>query len=156
MQQGARRQSYSSDSGVLPVWTDGACIDNGNAAKARGGFGVWFGNQDERNCSGPLPPSENFRHTNQRAELFAIKRALEVTQDDPRDLLIKSDSNYSMQCVTDWLPNWRRHGFSTANNTPVKNRDLIESIDNLIQERGPSKVKFEFVKGRNVPRSFLF
>lgn len=65
------------------VFVDGACSFNGKgAAKAKGGYGVYYGFQDIRNVSQPLPSNE--AQTNNRAELYAtiypLKAALDTQQ----------------------------------------------------------------------------
>ena len=51
--------------GVIDVYTDGACSNNGSR-QARAGVGVFFGPQDPRNVSETL---EGSTQTNQRAEM---------------------------------------------------------------------------------------
>ena len=61
---------------------------------ARAGFGIWFGNNDERNVSESLGPQ-----TNNRAELLAIIRALTILRDEieqGQQVMIYSDSSYSI------------------------------------------------------------
>lgn len=100
-----------------------------------------------RNVSEPLKGS---RQTNQRAELTAIVRALEIAPRH-RDVTIFTDSRYAIDCVTVWFIKWRRNNWHTADNKPVENKDLIESILGKIEERESLKVKtlFEWVKGHN-------
>lgn len=90
------------------------------------------------------------RQTNQRAELTAILRALEIAPRH-RDVTIFTDSRYSIDCVTVWYINWRRNNWKTANNKPVENKDLIEAILVKIEERQELKVQtlFEWLKGHN-------
>src|SRR4051794_17307911 len=47
--------------------------------------------------------------TNQRAELTAILRALESIN-DAQPAEVRTDSKYSIQCVTEWYVNWLRNG----------------------------------------------
>lgn len=126
------------------VWVDGSCRNNGRGSQARGGYGGYFGNNDPRNFSGSLPASQP--HTNQRAELTAVKHALETTQGDPRHLVVHTDSTYARDCVEKWLPNWNQNGERTASGGQVKNMDLIRPIDRMIQERG-GNVSFQHVRG---------
>lgn len=100
-----------------------------------------------RNVSEPLKGS---RQTNQRAELTAILRALEIAPRH-RDVTIFTDSQYAINCVTQWFINWRRNNWMTSSQKPVENRDLVESILEKIEEREGLKVKtlFEWVKGHN-------
>ena len=62
---------------VINVYTDGACQNNGKP-DARAGFGIWFGEDDERNTS------ESFtgQQTNNRAELLAIVKALTILREE--------------------------------------------------------------------------
>ena len=100
-----------------------------------------------RNVSEPLKGS---RQTNQRAELTAILRALDIAPRH-RDVTIFTDSQYAINCVTVWFTKWRRNNWMTAGNKPVDNKDLVESILSKIEERNELKVKtlFEWVKGHS-------
>lgn len=98
-----------------------------------------------RNVSEPLPGS---RQTNQRAELTAMLRALEIAPRN-RHVTIITDSKYSIDCVTVWYINWRRNGWQTSTRKPVENRDIIENVLSKIEERNAFGVKtlFEWIKG---------
>lgn len=151
----------------IRIWTDGSSLANGSA-NAWGGVGVYFGPQDRRNISEPL---NGTKQTNQRAELTAIVRALEVAPKD-RKIVIVSDSKYSIDCVTDWFHNWQRNNWVNSSKKPVENKDLIQKILDMLEERyrlnehrmedeadiptadkrahwdrGPGGVRFEWVKG---------
>lgn len=125
----------------LNIWTDGASRGNGQLG-ARAGLGVYFGPSDPRNISERLPGEPQ---TNQRAELMAIQRALEVVP-DAQDILIYSDSQYSIKCLTIWSINWRKNHWKTSTGQDVKNRDIVEEVVRLIQER-KGKTDFKWVKG---------
>ena len=56
------------------VYTDGSCLSNGIKGVARGGIGVYWGEESEYNISRKI---ENGKQTNGRAELLAILAALE-------------------------------------------------------------------------------
>lgn len=88
------------------------------------------------------------RQTNQRAELTAILRALEIVPRN-RDVSIVTDSRYAIDCVTSWSINWRKNGWKTAAGKSVENKDLVESVLNRIEERKAFKVQtnFEWIKG---------
>ena len=95
-------------------------------------------------------PLKGNRQTNQRAELTAILRALEIAPRH-RDVTIFSDSQYSIKCVTEWSINWRLNNWMTSARKPVENKDLVEQILAKMEERDALKVKtlFEWVKGHN-------
>ena len=98
-----------------------------------------------RNVSETLPGP---RQTNQRAELTAIQRALEIVPKN-RDVSIITDSRYAIDCVTSWYVNWRRNGWKTSAGKAVENKDLVENILAKIEERNSLRVQtlFEWIKG---------
>lgn len=115
------------------VYTDGSSLENGTKY-ARAGFGVWFGDGDERNISKPLKGSVQ---TNNRAELTAILEALkmlDMCKLTMKDITIVSDSQYSIKCVTVWIMKWEKNNWLTAKKTSVKNKDLITQIYILMKE----------------------
>lgn len=132
--------------GMLTIYTDGSSLRNG-AAGARAGVGVYFGPGDSKNVSEALPGT---RQTNQRAELTAILRALDLAPRH-RDVTIYTDSRYSIDCVTNWYKNWRKNGWITATKKPVENRDLVQDVRSKIEEReGLGRgTYFAWVKGHS-------
>ena len=100
-----------------------------------------------RNVSEALKGS---KQTNQRAELTAIQRALEVAPTH-RDVTIYTDSKYSIDCVTNWHKGWERNGWRNSKGKPVENMDLVKAVRSLIEEREFARVKtlFVWVKGHS-------
>ena len=98
--------SSKNDKNPFIIYTDGACQGNGKEG-ARAGVGVYYGKNDPRNISTFL---EGERQTNQRAELTAIKLALDgiVNNSGACDsYIIKSDSNYCVRGLNTHLKNGR-------------------------------------------------
>ncbi|KAI0777568.1 ribonuclease H-like domain-containing protein [Trametes elegans] len=112
------------------VYSDGSCRGNGRAG-AVGGVGVWWGRDHPWNICERCPGIQ----TNNRAELIAIIRVLETAPTDQHQLVIKTDSQYSISCLREWLPGWKRAGWRTSNGKPVSNLLLIKYADLLIHER---------------------
>ncbi|KAF4495606.1 ribonuclease H1 [Fusarium agapanthi] len=135
---------HENNGNVLKIWTDGSSLANGQAG-SRAGLGVYFGPNDERNLAERLPGEPQ---TNQRAELMAILRALEIAS-STQDVEIVSDSQYSIKCVTLWGPGWEQNEWKTAAGGPVKNQDLVRGVLARIKERDAarSKTTFQWVKG---------
>ena len=150
-----------AQTGPIRIHTDGSSLGNGKAG-AFAGVGVYFGPSDKRqsfivlcidreitdfsrNVSEALAGP---RQTNQRAELSAVLRALEIVPRN-RDIIIISDSKYAIDCVTTWFINWRRNGWKNTAGKAVENKDIIENILTKIEERNRLKVRtdFEWVKG---------
>ncbi len=133
----------------VEIWTDGACVNNGKQG-AVAGIGVWFGKDDPRNVSERLPGDTQ---TNNRAELFAIQRALEITMlscTEGEKYVVFSDSEYAVKAQTVWIINWRANGWRTTRGRgSVKNRDLIEGIDHLFYTfaRKHVQVQLRWVRG---------
>ncbi|KAF9225331.1 ribonuclease H-like protein [Gyrodon lividus] len=126
------------------VYCDGACKGNGQVGSVAG-IGVWWDHGDPRNIAERCPGDQ----TNNRAELIAIVRILETTPPLKRRLLIKTDSRYSIQCVSSWIFKWMSNGFLTADGKPVKNRALIKYLAALIHARRTmyQTVEFKHVRG---------
>lgn len=139
----AKLQKRSDDRDKMVIYTDGSALGNGTR-RARAGFGVWFGKHDPRNVSERLPGP---RQTNQRAEVAAGIRALELLRDTPpaKPVLIRSDNIYLIKSATQWVKGWRRTGFDK-----LKNRDLLKKLcDTLAEVQRTTAVSFEYVKGHS-------
>ncbi len=70
--------------------------------------------------------------TNQRTELYAILIAIKYIKQElglrNYHVTIKTDSKYSIDCVTRWVYGWIQNGWMTKNETPVANKEFIEDI----------------------------
>lgn len=109
------------------------------------GFERCIADRLHRNVSEPLPGP---RQTNQRAELTAIQRALDIAPLD-RPVTIYCDSNYAINCATTWCKTWRSNGWLTSAKKPVENKDVVEQILNRIDDRTAAGVvtEFKWLKG---------
>ena len=109
----------------MRVFTDGSCIGNGRKG-AKAGFAVWFPDNKDWSCSERLP--DNHAQTNQRAELAAIHRAVSILDQHgiyDEDVVIYTDSDYSIKCLTVWIPGWVSRGWKTSEGKSVLHQDLI-------------------------------
>ncbi len=113
----------------MKIYTDGACTKNGKK-NSKGGFGVYIYNK--------LEYSENVENaTNNICELMAIHYALKWIKNNIQEtmnIIICTDSNYSMNSITKWIHSWKENEWMTTNNKPVKNKYLIQNISNLLDE----------------------
>ena len=110
----------------MRVFTDGSCTSNGRPG-AKAGFAVWFPDHPEMSCAERIPEGQS--QTNQRAELSAIQRAVEILETQgycDQDIEIYTDSKYSIDCLTNWLPGWIARGWKTADGKVVLHQDLIK------------------------------
>ncbi|KAH8178330.1 RNase H domain-containing protein [Sarocladium implicatum] len=142
-------EEEKKDDGIVRIYTDGSSLANGRAG-SRAGVGVWFGDGDRRNIAERLVGEPQ---TNQRAELQAIYRALEVAPID-QPVQIYTDSQYSINCVTQWAMSWQRKGWKTAAGEEVKNQDIIRRVLQRMEERKKTgaATMFQWVKGHAMNR----
>ncbi|KAJ9601987.1 hypothetical protein H2200_013546 [Cladophialophora chaetospira] len=98
-----------------------------------------------RNVSEALKGS---KQTNQRAELTAILRALDIAPRH-REVTIYTDSKYAIDCVTNWYRNWVKNGWVNSKGKPVENKDLVADVRERIEEREQlgKATYFVWVKG---------
>lgn len=118
---------------VYDVFTDGSEIKHSKTHKtlAVGWSFVIFKNKvlfgDHSDCIRNVTLGNN-----QRAELMALNRALQRINhiidysNNPCQIIIYTDSEYSMKSLTIWCHTWKHNGWKTANKKPVKHKDLIE------------------------------
>jgi ribonuclease HI len=107
------------------IYTDGACKNNQNKLIRTAGCGVFF-NSDINNISVKL---EGPKQTNQVAELTACILGIEaLIKYNINDLIIKTDSMYTINCITTWFDGWKKRGWKKADGKPVDNLELIQKL----------------------------
>ena len=110
----------------MRVFTDGACSSNGRPG-AKAGYAVWFPDHLRLSMSERLPSTEP--QTNQRAEMSAIHKAAMILEENgfhDENIVIYTDSEYCINCLTKWMPGWVSRGWKTSAGSDVLHRDLIE------------------------------
>ncbi len=121
----------------MELFTDGACRGNPGA----GGWGAvlrYGGN--EREIHGGAGQS-----TNNRMELTAIIMALKELK-RPCRVRITTDSQYVLKGINEWLPNWKKRNWKTANRKPVLNQDLWRELDRLASGH---EISWQWVRGHS-------
>jgi len=127
-------ESRSADKTVV-VFADGACKGN----PGPGGWGAILRMGDrEKEIYGGEPAT-----TNNRMELTAVIRALEALKRRCK-VKVYTDSQYVQKGISEWLAQWKRRGWRTADRKPVKNEDLWRRLDELAQGH---EVDWHWVKG---------
>ena len=123
-----------SDTKVV-IYTDGACSGN----PGPGGWGALLisGGHRKDICGGE-PDT-----TNNRMEMMAAIQALESLT-KPCQVELHTDSTYVMKGISEWIHNWKRRGWKTADKKPVKNEDLWRRLD---EARLRHQVDWRWVKG---------
>ncbi len=119
----------------VEIFADGAC--RGNPGPGGWGALLCYGEHERELWGGEA------HTTNNRMELTAVICAAEVLQ-RPSRLRIVTDSQYVMHGMTQWLAGWKRRGWRTADGKPVKNQDLWQRLDRLLE---PHQVEWTWVRG---------
>jgi len=119
------------------IYTDGACKGN----PGPGGWGVLLRSEA---AVKELYGGEA-QTTNNRMELTAVIQALQALK-RPCRVTLWLDSEYVRKGITEWLPGWKAKGWKTAARQPVKNVDLWQQLDALVQQGGHA-IDWRWVKG---------
>lgn len=121
----------------VEIFTDGGCRGN----PGPGGWGVLLRfNGHEKTLKGAEPNT-----TNNRMELMAAISAFEALK-RACDVVITTDSQYVKNGINQWMVNWKKNNWRTANKKPVKNQDLWQRLDAAMQ---PHQVEWRWVKGHS-------
>lgn len=120
----------------IKIYTDGACQKN----PGPGGYAAVLLHQDNRReISGGYR-----RTTNNRMEMMAAIAALSALKVQC-DVAIFSDSKYLVDAMSKkWYEKWRRNGWMTSTQEPVKNPDLWQRLIALTEQH---RVIFLWVPG---------
>ena len=117
------------------IYADGAC-------KGNPGIGGWgavlrFGDREREVYGGERET------TNNRMELSAGIQAL-ANLTRPCEAAVYVDSAYVKNGITEWIHGWKRNGWRTADQKPVKNVDLSMELDRLAARH---RIHWHWVKG---------
>jgi len=119
----------------VEIFTDGACSGNPGV----GGWGaiLRYGKK-EKELSGGSQDT-----TNNQMELMATIQSLKALKG--KCLVdITTDSSYVKDGITKWIFNWKKNGWKTAAKKPVKNMELWQELDEMVQKH---EVSWHWVKG---------
>ncbi len=117
------------------LYTDGACSGN----PGPGGYAALIiDKNNQQEVKGYQPET-----TNNRMELMAVIEGLKEINKGTQVKLV-SDSNYVLKGLEEWVADWKKRGWKTASNKPVKNKDLWIELDKLIEDY---QIEYIKVKG---------
>jgi ribonuclease HI len=123
------------DEEVVEIFSDGACRGN----PGPGGWGALLRfNNEEKELWGGAPAT-----TNNRMELTAVIRALEALK-RPSRVRLTTDSQYVQKGISEWIVEWKRRGWRTADKKAVKNADLWQRLDQLAARHD---IEWHWVRG---------
>lgn len=119
----------------VQIFTDGSCLGN----PGPGGYGAILKYKTTiKEISG------GFTHTtNNRMELLAAIVALNSLNTRCR-VDLTTDSQYVKNGINQWIHNWRKNGWRTADKKPVKNADLWQQLDQAVARHD---ITWHWVKG---------
>ena len=129
------------DASEIYIFTDGSSRkpkSKDMLATYNSGIGVYLG----YNCININ--EQYYNKTNNQCELMALDYAFKLIVRYYRELMIigkviniVSDSEYSIKACSVWLNQWKKNNWMTRSGEPVKNKELIESIDSSM-----ARIKF--------------
>lgn len=121
----------------VDLYTDGACSGN----PGPGGWGVILVHgRGRRELSGGARET-----TNNRMEMLAVIKGIEALKRSCK-VHIHTDSVYVMKGMTEWLADWKRRGWKTAAKKPVKNLDLWQQLEEVLDGH---QVHWHWIKGHS-------
>ena len=122
---------------MIKIYTDGSCLGNP-------GNGGWAAIIIDDNKKIQIKGSKKDTTNNQMELLAPIKALKKIPKGS--NVQIFTDSKYVKSGITEWIHNWKKNGWKTANKQPVKNKELWTELDDLTYE---FKIKWSWVKSHS-------
>jgi len=119
------------------MYTDGAC--RGNPGPGGWGALITYEGSTKEVFGGQLDV------TNNQMELSAAIEGLAALK-EPCNVDLFTDSKYVMDGITQWIHNWKKNNWRTAAKKDVKNKELWQRLDELINFH---LVQWHWVKGHS-------
>ena len=125
---------------MIKIYTDGSCLENP-------GDGGWAAIIIDDGKKTQIKGSKK-NTTNNQMELLAPIQALKKIPKGSK-VQIFTDSKYVKSGITEWIHNWKKNGWKTANKQPVKNKELWEELDLLTNE---FEINWNWVKAHSTDK----
>ena len=125
---------------MIKVYTDGSCLENP-------GNGGWAAIIIDDGKKTKIKGSKK-NTTNNQMELLAPIEALKKIPKGS-EVQIFTDSKYVKSGITEWIHNWKKNGWKTANKQKVKNKDLWVELDLLSSQ---FDIKWSWVKAHSTDK----
>lgn len=120
----------------VQIYTDGAC--SGNPGKGGWGAVLIYGKNEKQIAGGEQST------TNNRMELTAVIRALQLLK-EPCRITLTTDSKYVCDSINKgWVYNWQKKGWKKADGKQALNIDLWSTLLELLNVH---EVQFQWIKG---------
>ena len=125
---------------MIKIYTDGSCLGN----PGNGGWAAIILNDGEKT---ELKGSKKDT-TNNQMELLAPIEALKKIPKGSK-VQIFTDSKYVKSGITEWIHNWKKNGWKTANKKEVSNKELWTELDQLNSE---FEINWNWVKAHSTDK----
>ena len=125
---------------MIKIYTDGSCLENP-------GNGGWAAIIIDDGKKTEIKGSKK-NTTNNQMELLAPIEALKKIPKGNK-VEIFTDSKYVKSGITEWIHNWKKNGWKTADKQPVKNKELWEELDLLANE---FEISWNWVKAHSTDK----
>ena len=125
---------------MIKIYTDGSCLENP-------GNGGWAAIIIDDGKKTQIKGSKK-NTTNNQMELLAPIEALKKIPKGS-EVQIFTDSKYVKSGITEWINNWKKNGWKTANKQKVKNKDLWVELDLLSSQ---FDIKWSWVKAHSIDK----
>ena len=125
---------------MIKIYTDGSCLENpGNGGWAA----IIIDDEKKTQIKGSKKNT-----TNNQMELLAPIEALKKIPKGSK-VQIFTDSKYVKSGITEWIHNWKKNGWKTADKQPVKNKELWEELDLLANQ---FEINWNWVKAHSTDK----
>jgi len=125
---------------MIKIYTDGSCLGNP-------GNGGWAAIIIDDGKKTQIKGSKK-NTTNNQMELLAPIEALKKIPKGSK-VQIFTDSKYVKLGITEWIYNWKKNGWKTANKQTVKNKELWTELDLLNNE---FEINWSWVKAHSIDK----
>ena len=123
---------------MIKIYTDGSCLENP-------GNGGWAAIIIDDGKKTQIKGNKK-NTTNNQMELLAPIEALKKIPKGSK-VQIFTDSKYVKSGITEWIHNWKKNGWKTANKQEVKNKELWTELDLLAIE---FEISWNWVKSSSI------
>lgn len=84
--------------------------------------------------------------TNNRGEIQAVTKAINLAAGHGiTKLCINSDSQFVINAVKEWMPNWKKRNWRLARGGSVKNETDFRILDSVIEDNPQMSIRWNYV-----------
>ena len=125
---------------MIKIYTDGSCLGN----PGNGGWAAIIISDGKKSQI----KGNKKNTTNNQMELLAPIQALKKIPKGSK-VQIFTDSKYVKSGITEWIHNWKKNGWKTANKKNVKNIELWKELDFLSNQ---FEINWNWVKAHSTDK----